>query len=420
MPPPEEEVPLADDETSPGKALKSLEALIEAEPDGVDPEVIATADALRASIGTLEEPSLDIDPPPGIGPSLPPPPVSSKRKRSSEEHVKHENPPKRAPDNDKMHPNNVFADGNPDFFQLAQWHQPLKPYLLKTSDNKSHTIDFTSWEATCELNRALLSTRYGVTYWRIPKGPLVPPIANRANYIHWIEDLLKLSRPKESESVKGPTIAGLDIGVGANCVYPLLGASLNGWRFVGIDVTDVAVQCARENVENNEAIADLVEIRDSRSFDGMKGFTETACGDSSILLPAVTYDEMFAFCMCNPPFFESEGEACRNDSTNFGGSAKEVSCPGGEQRFLETIFKDSLVLTDKVHWFTTMCGKKSTTKTLKKLLDSDKKVKAIRTTTFFQGKTARWGVAWSFSPDAGKTNQTPIRRYIGIDDECNR
>lgn len=28
-------------------------------------------------------------------------------------------------------------------------------------------------------------------------------------------------------------VRGFDIGTGANCIYPLLGASLLGWSFVG-------------------------------------------------------------------------------------------------------------------------------------------------------------------------------------------
>lgn len=28
-------------------------------------------------------------------------------------------------------------------------------------------------------------------------------------------------------------VKGFDIGTGANCIYPLLGASLLGWKFVG-------------------------------------------------------------------------------------------------------------------------------------------------------------------------------------------
>lgn len=30
----------------------------------------------------------------------------------------------------------------------------------------------------------------------VPLGQLVPPVTNRANYIHWLQDLLGLSAPK--------------------------------------------------------------------------------------------------------------------------------------------------------------------------------------------------------------------------------
>lgn len=65
----------------------------------------------------------------------------------------------------------------------------------------------------------------------IPDGQLCPTVPNRSNYIHWIEDLL-------ASNVIPATLAdgdvkGFDIGTGANCIYPLLGASLLGWKFVG-------------------------------------------------------------------------------------------------------------------------------------------------------------------------------------------
>jgi 23S rRNA (adenine1618-N6)-methyltransferase len=77
----------------------------------------------------------------------------------------------------------------------------------------------------------LLMDRYGLVAWDIPEGQLCPPVANRANYIHWLEDLLRLSRPRGMAET-GADVRGLDIGVGANCVYPLLGAAINGWSFV--------------------------------------------------------------------------------------------------------------------------------------------------------------------------------------------
>jgi 23S rRNA (adenine1618-N6)-methyltransferase len=66
----------------------------------------------------------------------------------------------------------------------------------------------------------------------IPDGQLCPTVPNRSNYIHWIEDLLSsdLIPPIPSSSGR---VRGFDIGTGANCIYPLLGASLLGWSFVG-------------------------------------------------------------------------------------------------------------------------------------------------------------------------------------------
>ena len=123
-------------------------------------------------------------------------------------------------------------------------------------------------------------------------------------------------------------MVGLDVGVGASCVYPLIGASLNGWRFVGIDVTDVAVASARANAAGNPAIRHLIEIRDARTFRDSgtseaeaandttqtQTQTQTRTNDSraaagSLLLPAILEHETFAFCVCNPPFFDSDRAA---------------------------------------------------------------------------------------------------------------
>ena len=66
----------------------------------------------------------------------------------------------------------------------------------------------------------------------IPDGQLCPTVPNRSNYIHWIEDLIA-SDIIEKNIVDGDKVRGFDIGTGANCIYPLLGASLLGWSFVG-------------------------------------------------------------------------------------------------------------------------------------------------------------------------------------------
>lgn len=45
-----------------------------------------------------------------------------------------------------------------------------------------------------ELTRALLKHDYGIN-WHLQTGQLIPAVTNRANYIHWINDLLQLSAP---------------------------------------------------------------------------------------------------------------------------------------------------------------------------------------------------------------------------------
>ena len=42
------------------------------------------------------------------------------------------------------------------------------------------------------------------------------------------------------------------VGTGASCVYPLLGARLNGWKFTATDADATNVDYALSNVERNQ------------------------------------------------------------------------------------------------------------------------------------------------------------------------
>ena len=53
----------------------------------------------------------------------------------------------------------------------------------------------------------------------------------------------------------------LDIGCGANLIYPLLGAAMHGWHFVGVDITNTAVEWAHKNAAANPQLAHLLELR---------------------------------------------------------------------------------------------------------------------------------------------------------------
>ena len=349
------------------EALADLEALIAADPANADPEVVTAAEDLRRALAVIDvadagtqgavdasQAACEGDGRGGVG---------VKRRRDDDDEGDAGGDVRRAPNGERMHPRNVYKDKNPDFGALAEARPFLKPFLKRRGKGR-FGINFTDWAATKALNRALLMEHYGLVAWDIPDGQLCPPVANRANYIHWLEDLLRLSRPSGMAQT-GPGVRGLDIGVGANCVYPLLGASINGWSFVGSDVTDVALRYAAENAAANPVIAPLIDIRDARKSDGRRSGAE----EGGVLLPVVHEGERFAFCMCNPPFFESMDEAELNPSTNFGGTAEEMCCEGGEEAFVKRIYDDSLILRETVHWYTTMCGKKDTMKRLRRLLE---------------------------------------------------
>ncbi|CAM6128485.1 unnamed protein product [Calypogeia fissa] len=390
-----------------------------------------------------------------------------------------------------MHPSNKYAEKPPDFSVLASKDPSFREYVTY-GPNKRPRIDWTDFNATRELTRALLEHDYGIKWW-IPDGQLCPTVPNRANYIHWIEDLLSHS-PAPWHGENHTQIRGVDIGTGANCIYPLLGAALNGWHFVATDITPVAVEWARKNLQNNPHLSEGTEIRRAgvnaeivtvsssnisscpitpvqnphvnqsegedltadvnkdhclhnppvhvdeealpsrlgvedehtdptctlvhqdgqdhiSSEEGLQAGSEDVGSDSgnAPLLNGVVKDcEKFDFCMCNPPFFNDMEEAGLNPRTACGGTVHEMVYPGGELAFITKMVEDSLQLRSKIHWYTSMVGRKVNIKLLSATLRA-RNVTMLRTTEFVQGRTSRWGIAWSFSPAQTQVASIPSR-----------
>ncbi|XP_074590830.1 uncharacterized protein LOC141846696 [Curcuma longa] len=342
---------------------------------------------------------------------------------------------RRRVDPPSIHPRNRYSEKPPDFALLASLYPSFRFYVFPSSRPGGRpSIDWTDFNATRELTRVLLSHDHSVNWW-IPDGQLCPTVPNRSNYIHWIEDLLS-SELIPSLNFSDKKVKGFDIGTGANCIYPLLGASLFGWSFVGSDVTDVALEWAAKNVESNPHLSELIEIRNanitlcsiedvSKSEENIEGGMELSDRESlklkqnvesyheaHVLVGVVKVDEKFDFCMCNPPFFESIDEAGLNPKTSCGGTMAEMVYPGGEEAFIMRIISDSVVLKNSFRWFTSMVGRKANLKVLiSKLREIG--VSIVKTTEFVQGQTARWGLAWSFV--APKKNSiilnTPIKSH---------
>jgi len=170
------------------------------------------------------------------------------------------------------------------------------------------SVDFSDPEAVKTLNRALLRHFYGIERWDIPDGYLCPPIPGRADYIHHTADLLK--RLHGGVIPTGPSVRALDVGVGANCVYPIIGSRTFGWRFTGSDTDPVSVASARAIVDANPVLAGLVDIRLQSS-------------PANIFRGIVEAGERFDLVICNPPFHASAAEAAAATSrklTNLAGA----------------------------------------------------------------------------------------------------
>ncbi|GER50272.1 ribosomal RNA large subunit methyltransferase F [Striga asiatica] len=318
-----------------------------------------------------------------------------------------------------IHPRNKYADNTPDFGLLASSYPSFEPYVFYSHDGRPK-IDWTDFNATRELTRVLLLHDHGINWW-IPDGQLCPTVPNRSNYIHWIEDLLASDIIAVSRS-DDDVIKGFDIGTGANCIYPLLGASVLGWKFVGSDITDVAVEWANRNVESNPHISDLIEIRRVGTEDITSQVEELQNGGSFIsglrsyngppvLLGVVKDGEIFDFCMCNPPFFETMEEAGLNPKTSCGGTPEEMVCFGGELAFITRIIEDSVKLKNTFRWYTSMVGRKYNLSILVSEL-WNVGATVVKTTEFVQGRTSRWGLAWSFLSVARKITLTPSNNKI--------
>lgn len=113
--------------------------------------------------------------------------------------------------------------------------------------------------------------------------------------------------------------------------------------------------------------------------------------------------------MCNPPFFGDAAEGGANPSTACGGTAAELAVAGGEAAFVGAHIGESASpeLRGAAHWFTTLCGKKAT---LRSAVAELRRLRCgcVRTALFAQGRTQRWGLAWSWAPSAAAQAQAPL------------
>lgn len=253
-----------------------------------------------------------------------------------------------------MHPRNRNS-GRYDLPRLAAASPALAPFL-RLSPRGEPTVDFADPAAVKALNAALLKDLYGLEHWDVPPGYLSPPVPGRSDHLHYAADLLA---PPGGEPPRGPAVRVLDVGVGANCIYPIVGRGEYGWSFVGTDVDPAALRCAEAIVAANPLLRGSVELRRQTP--------------PAVLAGVVRPGERFDLAVCNPPFHASLEEAragtrrkwenlgrAPDSRRNFGGQGGELWCPGGEAAFTAAYIRESAPLAAQFGWFTVLLSKAET------------------------------------------------------------
>ena len=247
--------------------------------------------------------------------------------------------------------------GDYDLSKLSSVSPELSKYII-CNKYGVNSINFFDPQSVKELNKALLIADYGICYWELPPNSLCPPIPGRADYIHYVSDLVGVDRRN---------VKCLDIGVGANCIYPIIGCVEYNWSFVGSEIEEKAIKNAQKIVDNNPILRDKVELRLQKD-------------KNSIFNGVVNDRDFFDIVICNPPFHDSaesamkgsvrkikalKGVKTKRATLNFGGTSNELWCEGGELQFISRMIKESRVYRDRCGWFTCLVSKEDNLKALK-------------------------------------------------------
>ena len=283
-----------------------------------------------------------------------------------------------------------------DFGTLMQSCPDLAAFVIQ-NPYQDTSIDFFNPEAFRMLNRALLKLYYNIEGWDIPPGYLCPPVPGRADYIHHAADLLAISNG--GTIPLGAKIRCMDIGTGANCIYPIIGNKAYGWSFVGTDIDPMVIVNIQKIIRTNPSFRDVVEVRQQK--------------DKSAIFRGVLHPgEYFNLVICNPPFHTSaeeasngsrqklsnlKGKKIKSPTLNFGGQHNELWCPGGEVQFARQMIAESKEFAGSVTWFTILIAKNDHLLSLYHALKVAE-APVIKTIPMAQGNKISRIVAWSFQP----------------------
>ncbi|KAF7546000.1 hypothetical protein G7Z17_g8742 [Cylindrodendrum hubeiense] len=251
----------------------------------------------------------------------------------------------------------------PDFKELAQ----LDPDFAEVWNQRKADF-FSDPKCVMQLTKTLLNLDFDLQL-ELPDDRLCPPVTNRHNYLLWLKGLLDTSSYEKPRR----KVVGLDIGTGASY----------------IDAR--SLEYARKNVALNN-LQHRINVVQRKPEDSVIPLDDLGIN---------TID----FTMNNPPFYKSE-EDMANSATQKSrpplsactGATVEMVTEGGEVGFVDRILQESLIMRERVQWYTAMFGfLTSIVEFIEKLRKNG--IDNYAVTEFVQGsKTRRWAIAWSFGP----------------------
>ncbi|KAA8611720.1 SAM-dependent methyltransferase [Pyrenophora tritici-repentis] len=275
-----------------------------------------------------------------------------------------------------------------DFKALAKSDKNFKQLWQRTLGK----LDFQDPETIQTLSKAILKVDFGLEL-HVPGDRLCPPIPNRWNYVAWLQGLIDSTSPNYTSNYDpNRQIRGLDIGTGASAIYTLLCLkSRPNWSMCATDIDKKSFESAARNLALNTLMTRTKLL-------------QTTELNPLIPLAALGVDHL-DFTICNPPFFndvadmqsslKGEGKSWKPNAVCTG-SENEMVYPGGDVGFVTKMVNESLVLREKVQWYTSLFGKLDSAKAIIRLLKHHGINNWAVGVVEVGSSTKRWIVAWSF------------------------
>ena len=277
----------------------------------------------------------------------------------------------------KYNKNIFYNEFKPDFLILIKEFPELKKYIIKHDEKiEEFSFDWSNNDLSLLMTKSILNYYFNIKYYDIPKGFLIPPVPSRLNYLNLINELIK--------DIKKENIIGVDIGTGANIIYPILGNSIYNWKLICSEINNESYNNAKLILQKNNLEENINLIKQENK--------------NNIFVSIINQENKYTFSMCNPPYYDYEQEIKiedkkRDTEYNFD----EVYYEKGELGFFERYFEESICYKKNIFLFTILIGKKSNSEIIYDKINSyNNIIKLCDIKKIMTGNNVRYIIYWSF------------------------